>query len=160
MRIFPIYFPCIISIMYDIKYKAVLETVKNLEKHGFKIDLVSPDGSGRIDVEKITNLIKDDTCFYCGKKLQTGIHVDHFIPWSFVKDDKIWNFVLSCPACNLKKNNKIPSPDYIVKIEERNKRIQQVENVIIQNDFDAYSDDLIDRMWKYAKLSGVKEYRK
>ena len=59
----------------------------------------------------------------------------------------------------MKKNNKIPSPDYIVKIEERNKRIQQVENVIIQNDFDAYSDDLIDRMWKYAKLSGVKEYR-
>ena len=60
----------------------------------------------------------------------------------------------------MKKNNKIPSPDYIVKIEERNKRIQQVENVIIQNDFDVYSDDLIDRMWKYAKLSGVKEYRK
>lgn len=44
-----------------IEHKAVLETVKNLEKHGFKIDLVSPDGSGRIDVEKITNLIKDDT---------------------------------------------------------------------------------------------------
>lgn len=44
-----------------IEHKAVLETVKNLEKYGFKIDLVSPDGSGRIDVEKITNLIKDDT---------------------------------------------------------------------------------------------------
>ena len=44
-----------------IEHKTVLETVKNLEKHGFKIDLVSPDGSGRIDVEKITNLIKDDT---------------------------------------------------------------------------------------------------
>lgn len=25
------------------------------------------------------------TCFYCGKKLQKKIHVDHFIPWSFVK---------------------------------------------------------------------------
>ena len=60
---------------------------------------------------------------------------------------------------HLKKNNKIPNPDYIVKIEERNKRIQQVENnIIIQTDFDAYSDGLIERMWKYAKLSGVKEY--
>ena len=70
----------------------------------------------------------------------------------------MWNFVLSCPVCNLKKNNKIPNSDYIIKIEERNKKIQQVENVIIQNDFDAYSDGLIERMWKYAKLSGMKEY--
>lgn len=44
-----------------IEHKAVLETVKSLEKHGFEIDLVSPDESGRIDVEKVTNLIKDDT---------------------------------------------------------------------------------------------------
>lgn len=42
-------------------------------------------------------------CFYCGKKLGAKIHVDHFIPWSFVKEDKLWNFVLSCPECNIKK---------------------------------------------------------
>lgn len=44
-----------------IEHKAILETVKSLEKHGFEIELVSPDESGRIDVEKVTNLIKDDT---------------------------------------------------------------------------------------------------
>lgn len=44
-----------------IEHKAVLETVKSLERHGFEIDLVSPDESGRIDVDKVTNLIKDDT---------------------------------------------------------------------------------------------------
>ena len=38
---------------------------------------------------------EEDTCFYCGKKLQRKIHVDHFIPWSYVKDDKMWNFVLA-----------------------------------------------------------------
>lgn len=43
---------------------------------------------------------EEDTCFYCGKKLGKNIHVDHFIPWSFVKDDKLWNFVLSCARCN------------------------------------------------------------
>lgn len=37
---------------------------------------------------------EEDTCFYCGKKLQNNMHVDHFIPWTFVKDEKIWNFVL------------------------------------------------------------------
>jgi CRISPR/Cas system Type II protein with McrA/HNH and RuvC-like nuclease domain len=36
------------------------------------------------------------------------IHVDHFIPWSFVKEDKMWNFVLSFPESNERKNNEIP----------------------------------------------------
>ena len=160
---------------FMLKYKAELEKINYYSWAKFleqvnddnslirvidKLELATPRRENlSVYREILRKEFEEDACFYCGKKLQTGIHVDHFIPWSFVKDDKIWNFVLSCPACNLKKNNKIPSPDYIVKIEERNKRIQQVENVIIQNDFDVYSDDLIDRMWKYAKLSGVKEYR-
>lgn len=44
-----------------IEHKAVLETVKSLEKYGFEIDLVSSDVSGRIDAEQVTNLVKDDT---------------------------------------------------------------------------------------------------
>lgn len=44
-----------------IEHKAVLETVKSLEKYGFEIDLVSPDASGRIDAERVINLVKDDT---------------------------------------------------------------------------------------------------
>ena len=98
------------------------------------------------------------SCFYCGKKLQKSIHVDHFIPWSFVKDDKIWNLVLSCAECNERKNSKIPVKNYLVKIENRNKKIQTINNVIVQSDFSGYSDDLLDRMWHYAKLSGMKEY--
>lgn len=48
-------------------------------------------------------------CFYCGKPLQTDkIDVDHFIPWSFLKDDNLWNLVLACPSCNRKKNDKLP----------------------------------------------------
>ena len=65
---------------------------------------------------------EEDTCFYCGKKLHASMHVDHFIPWTFVKDDKIWNFVLSCPTCNERKNNRAPSQDYLIKLENRNKR--------------------------------------
>lgn len=48
------------------------------------------------------------------------MHVDHFIPWSFVKDDKIWNFVLSCPTCNVKKNNRVPNKDFLIdSVQER-----------------------------------------
>jgi len=101
---------------------------------------------------------EENTCFYCGKKLQKSIHVDHFIPWSFVKDDKIWNLVLSCAECNERKNSKIPVKNYLVKIENRNKKVQTINNVIVQSDFSGYSNDLLDRMWHYAKLSGMKEY--
>ena len=45
---------------------------------------------------------------------------DHFIPWSFVKEDKLWNFVLSCPDCNIKKSDKLPSKNFISIIHNRN----------------------------------------
>lgn len=69
---------------------------------------------------------KGDTleCFYCGNPVSLkGCHMDHFIPWSFVKDDQIWNLVFSCSHCNESKNNKIPSYDYLNKLIIRNKNI-------------------------------------
>lgn len=100
-----------------------------------------------------------NTCFYCGRKLGSKIHVDHFIPWSFVKDDKLWNFVLACPECNERKSNRLPNRDFLKAIGERNKQIILTShNGIILNDFNGYSDELLIKMWNYAKLSGVKEY--
>lgn len=31
------------------------------------------------------NEFQEDRCFYCGKELDKNVHVDHFIPWTFVK---------------------------------------------------------------------------
>ena len=97
-------------------------------------------------------------CFYCGRKLTSGAHVDHLIPWSFVKDDKIWNFVLSCSSCNIKKKDRVPSRALIHIAEERNKTIMVSNNIIIRTDFEVYTDGLLDKMWKYAKMSGFKEF--
>lgn len=44
-----------------IEHKAVLETVKQLEKEGFMVDFVSPDLSGRVKVEDILNRVTDQT---------------------------------------------------------------------------------------------------
>lgn len=51
---------------------------------------------------------------------ENAIHVDHFIPWSFIKDDQLWNFVLACPKCNESKRDKLPSEFYLERIIERN----------------------------------------
>ena len=44
-----------------IEHKAVLETVKQMEKRGFKVDIVSPKSDGRIDHEEILNKLCEDT---------------------------------------------------------------------------------------------------
>lgn len=124
-----------------------------------KLEMATPKRSDlSVYREILRREFEECNCFYCGKRLQRSIHVDHFIPWSFVKDDKIWNFVLSCPKCNKKKNNRVPVRDYLIKIENRNKIIQKSNNVLIQTDFEGYSVGMLDRMWKYAKLSGIKEF--
>ncbi|MCI2044628.1 MAG: HNH endonuclease, partial [Mageeibacillus sp.] len=124
-----------------------------------KLELATPRRDNlSVYREILRREFEQDTCFYCGKKLSRQIHVDHFIPWSFVKDDKVWNFVLSCSTCNTQKNNKVPSRDYLVKIENRNKKIQLLKDEIIQEDFECYSENMMERMWAYAKLSGLKEY--
>jgi hypothetical protein len=124
-----------------------------------KLELSTPR---RADLSVYREILRREfevnTCFYCGKKLGKNIHVDHFIPWSFVKDDKMWNFVLACSTCNERKNNKIPGMDYLIRLEDRNKKIQLMQNKIVQEEFVGYKEDLLRRMWSYAKLSGIKEY--
>jgi hypothetical protein len=164
--------PCVYEFMQ--KYKAELEKINYYSWAKFleqinddnvlvrlidKLELATPRRENLSIYREILRVeFEENTCFYCGKKLGRNIHVDHFIPWSFVKDDKIWNFVLSCPQCNERKNNKLPKQDFLIKIENRNNKIQIIDNFIIQKDFEGYSQDLLDRMWKYAKLSGLKEY--
>lgn len=44
-----------------IEHKSVLETVKMMQKKGFEIDIVSPDLTGRINVQEILDKIRNDT---------------------------------------------------------------------------------------------------
>lgn len=124
-----------------------------------KLELATPK---RNDLSLYREILRkefeENSCFYCGKKLNIKYHVDHFIPWSFVKDDKVWNFVLSCPICNEKKNNKIPPKKSLLKIVERNKALSQINNDLVIADFKFYNDELLPNMWQYAKLSGFKLY--
>ena len=45
----------------SIEHKAILETVKSMEREGFEVELVSPDLSGRVDAEKVLSKVRDDT---------------------------------------------------------------------------------------------------
>lgn len=44
-----------------IEHKAVLETVKHLEKEGFEVTWVNPEIDGRVPIQKIKSAVRDDT---------------------------------------------------------------------------------------------------
>lgn len=100
---------------------------------------------------------EEDTCFYCGKKFTGAVHVDHFIPWSFVKEDKLWNFVLACPTCNTRKNNKLPEQKYVHKLETRNNSIVPTSD-FTKKQFATYQSNMISNLWQYAHYAGFKEF--
>lgn len=97
------------------------------------------------------------TCFYCGKKLTLShIHVDHFVPWSFVKDDKLWNFVLSCPDCNLRKTDKLPNKEMIPSVVDRNHIIIKSRPNYI--DTNTYNDKTIQSLYNCAYSNGFTKF--
>ncbi len=98
---------------------------------------------------------EEHTCFYCGRELQHGeVHVDHFIPWSFIKDDNLWNLVLSCPQCNLKKSDRLTSDTYVEALVTRNRNIAEKQPDRMSPD---YRDDKLRMVYYWAKYNGYNE---
>jgi len=52
-------------------------------------------------------------CIYSKKPLQpTKFSLDHYLPWSFLAHDQLWNLIPTSPEINSAKSNKIPSSEY------------------------------------------------
>ena len=128
-----------------------------------KLELSTPRrGDLSIYRDVLINDYQKNSCFYCGKKLGNKSHVDHFIPWSYIKSDNLWNFVLACPRCNSIKKNQLMSEEYVKRINEQNTTILESVNnsAFVESEFRNYYPGLIEKIWKYAKLSGIKECNK
>jgi hypothetical protein len=140
---------------YDLLHKSlILEWAKFLEKTNFTPRLISKienlGENKRSSLSKFKKmLIKiDNLCFYCNKNLDSEkIHIDHFIPWSYIFDDEIWNLVLSCSSCNLKKSDYLATEKCLLKISTRN----NINNLtMINQDINEY--------YYNCKKSGFLEY--
>jgi cysteine desulfurase len=44
-----------------IEHKAVLETVNRMGKYGYEVDIISPDASGRVNIDQILERVREDT---------------------------------------------------------------------------------------------------
>ena len=63
--------------------------------------------------DEVMNAIGPIHCIYTGKELYPKDYdLDHFIPWSFVSHDLLWNLIPSDGSINSSKSNKLPDLDY------------------------------------------------
>jgi hypothetical protein len=116
---------------YSVLYKAIiLEWAKFLEKTNFGLPMLISkiEGNercrGPLKKFRLIMLKHFGTCFYCNNTLSPEkqmIHVDHFIPWSYVFEDELWNLVLACRTCVLKKHSSLPTEKFIYRLVDRNK---------------------------------------
>ena len=86
---------------------------------------------------------------------KSSVHVDHFIPWSFIKDDNLWNFVLACPKCNESKNDKLaPKAQLDLLVRRNEKIIVERPNISLMRNYQAKR--LID-IYSWASDNGYKD---
>ena len=155
-------------VMYEFlcKHKLVIEKLNYYEWAKFLEKVNEKDSatgllnkidasSKRNNLSKYRKILFDEfetkNCFYCGKELRSDkIDIDHFIPWSFIKDDKLWNLVATCPSCNRKKNDRLPDKFFLDKIIERNMHISSMHKEEMQY----YQEDLIRSIYNWALING------
>lgn len=121
------------SALEDLNYYAWILWMENIlkkrekEEGNLAIKLDESTKRESLEVYKKDLIVRGDElrCFYCGKVVTSCYcHMDHFILWSFVKDDQEWNLVFFCPHCNESKNNKLPNKNpYLNKLITRNEHI-------------------------------------
>lgn len=113
---------------YEVLSKVlILEWAKFLEKTNFtprlisKIELMKDPKRNSLNKYKKVLLEMERKCFYCDTSLENAkVHIDHFIPWSYIYEDEIWNLVQACSSCNLIKSDSLAPKECIQKIIDRN----------------------------------------
>lgn len=73
-------------------------------------------------------------CFYCRQPLEVldaSTHVDHVFPFAWMRTgswpgpnlNHVWNLVLACAPCNLRKSSRLPTGDEVIRLLARNDAI-------------------------------------
>ncbi len=58
----------------------------------------------------------DFNCIYSGQKIDIEMFsLDHYLPWSFIAHDQLWNLVPTTPAINSAKSNDLPPSRFLEK---------------------------------------------
>lgn len=77
-----------------------------------KLEPPKQRGSMRVQTEFWREILDKENfqCIYSDNTLRPeSFHLDHFLPWSFVCHDELWNLIPADPSANSSKGNNLPS---------------------------------------------------
>ncbi len=77
------------------------------------------------------------------------ISIDHFVPWSYVAHDELWNLTPTIRSVNSSKNNFLPNWDrYFIKLSDLEYRAYQVSqaNAVVKVMFEKCLDEYVNDM--------------
>lgn len=139
-----------------LNHLTLFEWAKFIESRNFSPRIISKIENQGIETRKNLSSARkrleqiQGNCFYCEASLtEKQVHVDHFIPWSYIYTNDDWNFVLACEECNRTKTNNLAPLEYLKKIVKRNH-----ENNLIQVNKD------IEELYSQCFNAGFKKIRK
>ena len=93
---------------------------------------------------------------FTGKPVNTKQYdIDHFIPWSFVMNDELWNLMPMDSSLNSSKNNKLPKWEPFFEIFAGNQFIMYkkiYENPELHKLFEACYRDNLHSIWAVREL--------
>ncbi|MED0688211.1 HNH endonuclease [Anoxybacillus ayderensis] len=155
---------------FMLKYQRVLTYLTNyhlalfLEKYNKAEDTVHilmkvENVSKRSSLDEFYHILisfGENTCFYCGKTLgkRSIVHVDHFIPWSFVQADHLWNLVLACRNCNISKRDRVAKTPFLNALIERNEKLVTLKEDIVERNFEMYVPEKLQNLYHYSTVNG------
>jgi hypothetical protein len=132
------------KVLLDFCYWNLLQylQVRNPNTPNIAAKLIKPLDRSSLHKQRIIwdSIIKEMggiQCIYTGKELLTDEYdIEHFIPWSFVTHDQIWNLIPSDPAINNSKNNRLPRLDKYFKpfVETQFQAIKIINQQNLHND--------------------------
>ncbi|MCF8309188.1 MAG: hypothetical protein K9I68_09290 [Bacteroidales bacterium] len=79
-------------------------------------------------LKALLDIEKDIFCVWTGEKLSNDYHIDHVLPFSFLRNNDFWNLLPTKPHSNQSKRDMVPSP----------KLLQESKNLIF-NYWDLYN---------------------
>lgn len=118
--------------LFNYKWAQLLEKYNTQPRIVSKVKGSSDNQLKRTNLSKYKDIllllyqdeIKD---FYTDEPIKPeDISVDHFIPWSYMYSDDLWNLVITSKSRNSSKSNRPPTKNYIQKLEERNRKLLEV----------------------------------
>lgn len=91
---------------------------------------------------------------YTNKPIESNYDIDHFIPWSFVMNDELWNLIPMDSSLNSSKNNRLPHWTFFNKFADNQYEMYRLmwDDEFVRSRFEKCYRDNIHSIWAETEL--------